>query len=198
MSEELSTSFFSLTGKIGRVSYFFQNSVLMIFGFQYIYGGYLSGALLSLQHTPVFKHSFEILKSSPIYEDFLRELNNPPKPDPSILFYKIAFLIALRFIDLKRVRDILNRKLSALETILIAVFFSVPFIDFFSTIMLVTLPPKKHSVENAPLIEAHAMDVRESQRERLLKQNEAMFKAGKISRADFELAREKYKANQKN
>ncbi len=192
MSDELSTSFFSITGRTGRVAYFFQNSILMIFGFQYIYGGYMSSAFLSLQHNPLFSNAFEILKTNPLYADFLRELNHPAEPDPSALYIKFAFIIALRIVDLKRVRDILSRKLSAIETILIAIFFSLPFVDFFSTIMLVTLPSKKHSKENAPLKEAHAIDVKEAQRERLLKQNEAMFKAGKISRADFERAREKY------
>ena len=196
MSEEVSTNFFSLTGKTGRVSYFFQNSVLMIFGFQYIYGGFMASAFLSLQNNPMFANVFALLKSDPMYSDILDDLNHPAKPDPSVFFIKIAFIIALRIVDLKRVRDILNRKLSAMETTLIAVFFSLPFVDLFSTIMLVTLPPKKDS-PNAPLNEAHAVDLKEAQRERLLMQNEAMFKAGKISRADFEKAREKYQSTQK-
>ena len=39
----------------------------------------------------------------------------------------------LRMIDIKRIRDIVDRNLTRMETTLVAVVFSIPFIDFFST-----------------------------------------------------------------
>lgn len=192
MSEEISSSFFSLTGKTGRVSYFFQNSIIMLFGFQYIYGSYLAEAIVKMQHNPLLKDSFKLIQTMPGYGEILEDLNTPVKPDPSKLLIKIAFIVLLRIVDLKRIRDIVNRKLSLLETSLISIFFSLPFVDIFSTIMLVTLPPKKYSLENAGLKEAHAVDVLMAEKESLMRKNKEMFEAGKISRADFEKNRDKY------
>lgn len=190
MSEEPSSSFFSITGKTGRVSYFFQNSILMLFGFQYIYGSYLGEIILKLQHNPLFKNAFMLLQSDPLYSDMLQDLNRPPQAVSSNLMLKFAFLLALRIVDLKRVRDIVNRKLGALETALIVIVFSLPFVDLISTIFLVTLPPKKNS-PNQLLSDAHAVDKKQAHRERLIKMNKDLFESGKISKAEYLQALEK-------
>lgn len=192
MSDDLSTSFFSINGKIGRISYFFQNSFIMLFAFQYIYGPYMSATILKMQHNPLFKNSFALIETLPGYSEILQDLARPSKVDPSELIIRFGFIALLRMIDLKRVRDIIGRQLSLQESALIAIVFSIPFVDLLSTVMLMTLPSKKHSLKNSPLTEAHAIDVKMAQRERLLAQNTAQFKAGKISRADFEKNREKY------
>ena len=192
MSEEVSSSFFSLTGKTGRVSYFFQNSIIMLFGFQYIYGSYMAEAIIKMQHNPLLRDSFKLVQSLPGYGDILEDLNTPSKPDPSRLLIKFAFIIMLRIVDLKRIRDIVNRKLTIIETSLVSIFFSLPFVDIFSTVMLITLPAKKYSIENSGLKEAHALDVKMAQKEALMRKNKEMFEAGKISRADFERNRDRY------
>ncbi|MBC7715008.1 MAG: hypothetical protein H7177_16800 [Rhizobacter sp.] len=197
MSEELSTSVFSITGKTGRLAYFFQNSLLMAFGFQYIYGPYMGDAIKSLQHNPLFANVFQLLQADPTYADMLKELNHAPKFDMKMFATRYAFILALRIVDLKRLRDIVNRQLTKVETILVIVFFSLPFVDLISTIFLVTMPPKKTPAISTFLKEAHAVNLHEAQKERLIKRNEELFKAGKISKVEYMKGLEKYNGSAK-
>ena len=196
MSQELSTSVFSITGKTGRLAYFFQNSILMLFGFQYIYGAYIGDMLKSMQHNPLFKNVFLLLQSDPAYSDLLHDLNQAPKMTLSIIATRYAFILALRIVDLKRIRDIVNRQLTKVETLLVIVFFSLPFVDLISTIFLMTLPPKKTPAISSFLKEAHAVNLHEAQKERLIKRNQELFETGKISKAEYQRSLEKYNGPQ--
>jgi hypothetical protein len=192
MSKELSTSLFSITGKTSRLSYFFQNSFLMLFGFQYIYAPYIGDILKNIQHNPLFRNVFELLRADPTYADLLKELNTPAKITFSMIATRYAFILALRLVDLKRIRDIVNRQLSKIETILVIVIFSLPFVDLISTIFLMTLPPKKTAAISGFLRESHANNILEAQKERLIKRNQDLFDSGKISKVEYLKSLEKY------
>ncbi|MBC7427296.1 MAG: hypothetical protein H7336_01710 [Bacteriovorax sp.] len=192
MSEELSNSVFSITGRTGRLAYFFQNSLLMLFGFQYIYGPYIGDAIKSMQHNPMFANVFILLQSDPSYADMLKDFGQAQKFTFTLFAARYAFIIALRIIDLKRIRDIVNRQLTKVETISVFIIFSLPFVDLISTIVLMTLPPKKSPAISTFLKEAHAVNLHEAQKERLVKRNKELFDSGKISKAEYIKFLEKY------
>ncbi len=147
-----------------------------------------------MQNSPMFNNIFILLKSDPRFEDFFQELNHPKSLPTSFILTKFAFIVGLRIVDLKRVRDITGRKLKKIETILIAIFFSLPFVDLISTMFLITMPTKKKSATDPVLKAAMLKDSKEAQRERLMKQNQQAFEAGKISKMEYLKNLENYKS----
>jgi hypothetical protein len=193
MREELSTSIFSITGKSGRLAYFFQNSLLMLFGFQYIYGPYIGDVLKNLEHNPLFRNIFTLLRSDPHYANLIHDLSSAQKMTFSLIATRYAFIIALRIVDLKRLRDIVNRQLTKVEILFVFILFSLPFVDLITTIFLISMPAKKTPAISQFLKEAHTVNLHEAQKERLLKRNQELFETGKISKAEYIKALEKYK-----
>lgn len=183
---------FSYSGKLTRLAYIIQNSLVMIFAFRYIYFPYLHGTILDMQNNPHYSNTFEMIKHLPEYREFMTMLKAEANPSMSSIIIRYLVLIPLRIIDIKRIRDIVNRNLSVTETTIVAVVFSLPFVDLISTIFLAIIPPSK-KVQNPFVKDIQKADLHSAQVEKYLQLNQKLFESGKISRADYIKARDKYK-----
>lgn len=190
---EYNNNIFSYKGKIARLSYFIQNSLIMIIAFKYMYYPYLYQTILDLTHNPAMSQIMAVYKQLPQFNSWMEELKAGANPPLSSIIIKYLFFIPLRVIDIKRMRDIVNRNLTMVETVMIAFFFSLPFVDLLATCFLVVIPSNKHAKNSALTREVKAQDMKEAQVERLLQQNQKLFEEGKISRADYIKTRDKYK-----
>lgn len=183
----------SYNGKLSRLAYIIQNSLVMIFAFQYMYYPHLYGTILDLQSRPELASIFAVYKQFPQYHEFLASLKAAANPSLTDIIIRYLFLIPLRVIDIKRVRDIVNRNLTGVETTMVAVIFSLPFVDLLSTLFLAVIPANKHA-KNPLVKEIKQADMHSAQVEKYLQLNQKLFESGKISRADYLKARDKYKS----
>jgi len=126
------------------------------------------------------------------YPLFVTYLNFNPSYAGMFEIVRWFFYIPLRMIDLKRIRDIVDRELSLIETVLICGIFSIPYVDFLTSIFLSSIRPfyfAKSKFEG----EIKKNDKEEASIEAQLLKNKELFQAGKISRAIYEVNREKLK-----
>lgn len=136
-------NFFSYKKPLRRLPYFFLNSILMFFAFRYLYYSYLYDLIVMLEHNPKFTDAFYIIKSLPQYHESMATFKREASPTLMTTLIHFLFLIPLRIIDIKRIKDIFGRCLSTQEIIFISITFSLPFVDFLSTTALMLLPSKK-------------------------------------------------------
>lgn len=187
---------FTFKGRLGRLSYIFQNSILMILAFKFIYSPYLYGFITDMEKNPLYRASFDLLKSMPQYHEMMIDLKAMANPSFTAIIIRYLFLVPLRIIDIKRIRDIVNRNLNGMEITIVAIFFSLPFVDFITTLFLVLIPANKFA-KNKTINEIKKVDMKSAQDENFLQLNQRLFEAGKISRAEFEKARDNYKISKK-
>lgn len=182
---------FSLNGKLSRFSYIFQNLFLNIIGFRFLYYPALLESFYKIKINPDYKYLIEQISMNPNIGFFMKALDKAPKESLLIIIIKYLFIIPFRMIDIKRVKDLLDRELTTGEIITIFVIFTLPYVDFFTTLGLSILPAyyfaKKKSFQE---IKVH--DLKDARNEELLQLNQKLFESGKISRADYLKAREKY------
>ena len=143
-------NFLSYDKELGRLGYFIFNSIVTIFAFEYLYLPFLAKSVLIILHKPEYKMVLDLVKSEAHYAEQLKWLQNISAPTQSSYLIKYSFVVLLRYIDLKRVKDILGRKLKTIEVLMIFFIFSIPFVEFISAIVLMIYPSKfknqnKHS-----------------------------------------------------
>ena len=141
---EYNNNIFSFNGRIGRVSYIIQNCVINTLAFRFIYYPAIVRAFHVARQNP---ESLEIMRmlsdNSEMYASLFRTLGSAQKETASIIVIGYLFLIPLRLIDIKRVRDIVNDELSLFKTVAIAVLFSIPYVDLIATIFLSVIGPNR-------------------------------------------------------
>ncbi len=154
---------FTYSGRINRLTYILQNIMWNTLGVPFIY-----------------------------YPLFVAYANFNPSYSTPFLIIRWFFYIPLRMIDLKRIRDIVDRELTTIETVIICVVFSIPYVDFLTSIFLSSIRPfyfAKSKFEG----DIKQNDKAEASIEAQLLKNKQLFEAGKISRAIYEANREKLK-----
>lgn len=187
---EYNNSLFSPKGKLNRLFYALHNAFWFLIGFRYIY---YPGILAALQSSPQFPQLIHVLSSSPQTKTIVPFLSSTVGQSTLDIVLKFVFILILRLVDIKRIRDIVNRNLSKVESALAIVILSLPYVDFLSTIVLVLLPPNKYA-KNVIHGEIKKKDLGEARREHNLQDLKRLFESGRISRAEYEAALKKFKA----
>lgn len=182
---------FSLKGKLSRSAYIFQNLFLNIIGFRFLYYPLIVESFYQMKMNPDYKYLIQQVSINPNVAWALNTFDQTSGPSLTVILIKYLFIIPFRMIDIKRIKDIIDRELSTNEMIFIAVVFTLPYVDFFTTLGLSILPAfyfaKKRSLEKI-----NHNDLQEAKNEELLKNNQKLFDSGKISRADFLKTRKEY------
>ena len=182
---------FSLKGKLSRAAYIFQNLLLNIIGFRFIYYPLLVESFYKFKINPDYKFLIQQVSMNPNVALAFKALEQAPQQSILIIVIKYLFIIPFRMIDIKRIRDLVDRELTNNEMIIIAVVFTLPYVDFFTTLGLSMLPPlyyaKKRSLENIK-----NTDLKDAKKEEFLRLNQKLFESGKISRADYLKARDEH------
>ncbi len=184
---EYNNSLFSPKGKLNRLFYALHNAFWFLIGFRYIY---YPGILSAIQSSPQYPQLVEILSSNSQTSSLVPYISSTLGQSPLDLVLKYVFILILRMVDIKRIRDLVNRNLSIPECAAVIVGLSLPYIDFFSTIALVLLPSNKFA-KNEIHEEVRKKDLGEARHEESLQDLKRRFEAGKISRAEFESALKK-------
>ncbi len=164
---EYQNGIFTYHGRINRLTYILQNILWNTLGIPFIY-----------------------------YTELVAYANFNPSYATLFMIIRWFFFIPLRVIDLRRIRDILDRELTMPESVFIAVILSLPYVDFFTTIFLSSVRPfyfAKSKFEG----EIKKLDQSEADREKQLLLNKQQFEAGKISRAIYEARRDELKKQPK-
>jgi uncharacterized membrane protein YhaH (DUF805 family) len=183
---------FSFNGKIGRLSYITQNFIINILGFKYIYYPAIVEAYTTFLTYPESHQILRTLSTNPMYASFFESLAASPKATTVDIVIKYLFLIPLRLIDIKRIRDIVDEKLSAAKTIFYAVFLSLPLVDLVATIFLSIIKPNKYAKNEFDRVVKDS-DLKEAKAENDLAMYKRMFDDGKISKAEYLKALEEQK-----
>lgn len=173
---------FSYKGKLSRTAYIFSNLLLNLIGFNFLY---YPGILAYLHSRPEFTTLLDQIAQNPENAWILPHLKYTPEVSALTIVIKLLFLVLFRIIDIKRMRDIRDQELRKIEVFFIAIFFSLPYVDFFSTLILSLLKPQKNSVQKDLVKEIRAKDLQEAKQESADELNTRLFKSGKISRAEF-------------
>lgn len=179
---------FSYKGKLSRTAYVFTNLVINLIGFKFLYYPGIMGAL---HVSPEFRGIVSQLAQDPENAWLVHQLKYVPEKMAYAVFIKFLFLIPFRIIDIKRLRDIMNRELKVAELVFTSAFFSLPYVDFFSTLILSILKPRKSPTKSNVVKEVRAKDLKEAHKENAIELNKRLFASGKISRAEFEERRKK-------
>ena len=181
---EYNNSLFSPKGKLNRLFYALHNSFWFLVGFRYIYYPTL---LLAIQSSPNFATLINVFSSISQLKGLIPYLSATVEQSPLDLFLKYVFILILRLVDIKRLRDIMGRNLRLIEQAAVIFVFSLPYVDFLSTVFLVFLPADKFS-KNEIHEEIRKKDFSEAKREQDLHDLKRLFESGKISRAEYESA----------
>lgn len=187
---EYNNSLFSPSGKLNRVFYALHNAFWFLVGFRFIY---YPALIMAVQSSPQFPQLVTLLSSNPQTKVWVPYITSSVGQSTLDIVLKYLFILILRLVDIKRIRDIFNRNLSKLESAIVIVVLSLPYIDFLSTIVLVLVPAKKFA-KNELHAEIKGRDMHEARKESDLKDLKRMFEAGKISRAEYESALKKFRS----
>lgn len=179
---EYNNSLFSPKGKLNRIFYALHNAFWFIAGFYYIY---YPSLLLTIQSSPDFPQLINLLSSSPQLKGLVPYLSSNVGTGFVDITLKYVFILILRMVDIKRIRDLVNRNLTMPENVAVIVVLSLPYIDFLSTVVLVLLPANKFA-KNEIHAEIKKKDMDEARLENSQAVNQKLFEQGKISRAEFE------------
>ena len=174
-------SLFSTQGKLNRLFYILHNAFWNILGFRFVY---YPAIIKELQSSSMFTLLTNAFSSNPNLAWIVPYLTAKPE---HVLLYTIIgylFLIPLRLVDIKRMRDILNRELSIIEQGALAVLFSLPYMDFLSTFFLSIIKPNKYAKSKIEK-EIKKVDLNTAQIEATHLRNKRLFESGKISRAEY-------------
>ena len=190
MALEYNNNIFSFNGKMSRSAYIIYSLVITIIGFRFIY---YPSIMALIQSSPQFNELISLLSQNPQNAWIIKELQYIPQSTTVILVIKYALMIPCRLIDIKRIRDIKGRTLSIFENLFVIVVFSLPYIDFFSTLFLSIMKPGDSVVKPELSEKARAHDLWEAKKENALVVGKKLFEEGKISRAEFEEIKNKYK-----
>jgi len=164
---EYQNGIFTFQGRINRLTYILQNILWNTLGIPFIY-----------------------------YSELVTYANFNPSYATPFMLIRWFFFIPLRVIDLRRIRDILDRDLTISESIFIVVILSLPYVDFFTTIFLSSVKPfyfAKSKFEG----EIKKLDQDEANRERQILLNKQLFESGQISRSIYEARRDDLKKRPK-
>ena len=182
---------FTLKGKLSRTAYIFQNLFINIIGFRFIHYPLLIESFYQIKRNPDYKFLIQQLSMNPNVAFIFKSLDQAPKQSILIIAIKYLLIIPFRMIDIKRIKDLVDRELSTSEIIIIAVVFTLPYVDFFTTLGLSILPAyyfaKKRSHN-----EIKNNDLKDAKNEEFLQLNQKLFQSGKISRAEFIKARDEH------
>ena len=184
---EYNNSLFSPKGKLNRLFYALHNAFWFLIGFRYIY---YPSILLAIQSSPNFPELIKLLSTSPQTKGLIPYLSATVGQSSLDLLLKYVFLLILRLVDIKRLRDIMGRNFSLMEQGVVIFIFSLPYVDFLSTVFLVFLPANKFS-KNETHEEIRKKDFSEAKKEQDLHDLKRLFESGKISRAEYESAMRK-------
>lgn len=182
---------FSFKGRLSRTAYIFQNLFLNIIGFRFLYYPALVEAFYNLKMNPDYKFLIEQISMNPNVGFAIKALDQAPQASILVIVIKYLFIIPFRIIDIKRVRDLVDRELTTVEIMAIAIVFTLPYVDFFTTLGLSILPAL-YFAKNRSLQEIKVNDLKDAKKEELQKSNQKLFESGKISRADYLKAREEH------
>lgn len=183
---------FSFNGKIGRLSYILQNFIINSLGFKYIYYPAIVETYSSFLKYPESHQILSQLSMNPMYASFFESLAGSPRATTTDIVIKYLFLIPLRLIDIKRIRDIVDEKLSMAKTIFYAIFLSLPLVDLVATIFLSIIRPNKFAKNEFDRVVKDS-DLKEAKAESDLIMFKRMFDDGKISKAEYLKALENHK-----
>lgn len=182
---------FSLKGRLSRAAYITQNLLINIVGFRFLYYPQLVEAFYKMKANPDYKFLIEQLREAPHFAYAFKALDQAPKETMFVIVIKYLFIIPFRMIDIKRMKDVVDRELTSVEMFLIAVIFTLPYVDFFTTLGLSLLPAfyyaNKKNIQNIK-----ADDLKDARNEKFLQLNQKLFESGKISRADYIKARDEH------
>ena len=188
---EYNNNMFSLKGKLSRSAYIFQNLLINILGFRFLYYPALVESFHQVKMNPDYKYLIQQLSINPNIGFVIKTLSQAPKQSFIIIAIKYLLIIPFRMIDIKRIKDLVDRELTTPEIIIIGVVFTLPYVDFFTTLGLSILPAyyfaNKRSIE-----EIKINDLKDARNEELIQLNKKLFESGKISRADYIKARNEY------
>lgn len=188
---QYNNNIFSLKGRLSRAAYITQNLLLNLVGFRFLYYPQLVESFYKMKANPDYKYLIEQLNQAPHFAYAFKALDQAPKPTMLVIAIKYLFIIPFRMIDIKRVKDIVDRELTSAEIVLIAVIFTLPYVDFFTTLGLSIIPAfyyaNKKNISNVK-----ASDLKDAQNEKFLQLNQKLFESGKISRADYIKARDEH------
>lgn len=182
---------FSLNGRLSRSAYIFQNLFLNLIGFRFLYYPALVASFYKLKMNPDYKFLIEQVSMNPNIGFAIKALDTAPKESIIIIIIKYLFIIPFRMIDIKRVKDLLDRELTSGEIITISVVFTLPYVDFFTTLGLSILPALYYAKKRSHQ-EIKINDLKEARNEEFLQLNQKLFESGKISRADYLKARDEH------
>lgn len=182
---------FSFKGRLSRTAYIFQNLFLNIIGFRFLYYPALVEAFYNLKMNPDYKFLIEQISMNPNVGFAIKALDQAPQASMLVIIIKYLFIIPFRIIDIKRVRDLVDRELTTIEIMAIAIVFTLPYVDFFTTLGLSILPAL-YFAKNRSLQEIKVNDLKDAKNEEFLKLNQKLFESGKISRADYLKARDEH------
>lgn len=188
---QYNNNIFSLKGRLSRTAYITQNLIINIVGFRFLYYPQLVDAFYKMKANPDYKYLIEQLSEAPHFAYAFKALDQAPKTTMLVIVIKYLFIIPFRMIDIKRMKDVVDRELTTVEMFLIAVFFTLPYVDFFTTLGLSLLPAFYYaSKKNIKEIKTH--DLEDARNEKFLQLNQKLFESGKISRADYIKARDEH------
>ena len=135
-SVSYNNNMFSLKGKLSRTAYIFQNLFLNIIGFRFLYYPLLVESFYKFKINPNYKFLIQQVSMNPNIASAFKALEQAPKESILIIVIKYLFIIPFRMIDIKRIKDLVDRELTSVEMILSAVVFTLPYVDFFTTLGL--------------------------------------------------------------
>lgn len=182
---------FSLKGRLSRAAYITQNLIINILGFRFLYYPQIVDAYYKMKMNPDYKYLFEQLREAPHFAYAFRALDQAPKETMLVIVMKYLFIIPFRMIDIKRMKDIVDRELTSTEICLIAVIFTLPYVDFFTTLGLSLIPAFYYATKKNHQ-EIKTADLQDARNEKFLQLNQKLFESGKISRADYIKARDEH------
>jgi uncharacterized membrane protein YhaH (DUF805 family) len=191
---QYNNNIFSFNGKIGRLSYILQNFIINIIGFKYIYYPAIVESYSTFLTYPESSQILRTLSMNPMYASLFESLAAAPKVTTAAIIIKYLFLIPLRLIDIKRIRDIVDDKLSMGKTLFYAIFLSLPMVDLLATVVLSIVKPNRFAKNEFDRVVKDS-DLKEAKKENELIMYKRLFDDGKISRAEYQKILDKHKLN---
>ena len=135
-SVEYNNNIFSIKGRLSRSAYIFQNLLINILGFRFLYYPSVVESFKQVKTNPDFHYLIQQLSMNPNIGFIVKALNQAPKQSFIIIVVKYLLIIPFRMIDIKRIKDLVDRELTTREIILVGVVFTLPYVDFFTTLGL--------------------------------------------------------------
>lgn len=183
---------FAFRGRISRTAYIVQNFIINIIGFRFIYyPGLVEGYKTLIQH-PETREFISVLYRYPLYSSIFDHFASAAVDPTYIYIIGYLFIIPLRMIDIKRVRDIINDEISTLKTIVLFIVLSLPLVDLIATIVLAVVPANRYAKRGLQ-DDVKQQDINEAKVEYDLAMYKRLFEDGKISKSEYLQAIEKNK-----